>query len=135
MRNKNASFQIRAKARLVQSANTIDPQGHSVWSDPPLRLNSNDAYDPAGSGDQSLEIEETLDQIGRPQDGAEMLSSLDDPISDGQAFDTLNDGEPEDGEEPMVQELTHDDGGVEEDPTKNLLNDDLPIPGSPTSGN
>jgi hypothetical protein len=42
----------------------------------------------------------------------------------GFSFDTLNDGS-ESQEEPIVQELTHDDGGVEPADEQELLMDDI----------
>lgn len=51
-------------------------------------------------------------------------SSTDDPLSDGVAFDTLIDGEPSDND-PVVQEVTKDDGGVEKPAEQELLNDDI----------
>ena len=49
-------------------------------------------------------------------------ASLSDPISNGVAFDTMVDGDPSQTE-PEVQELTHDDGGVEKAPEQELLMD------------
>lgn len=53
-------------------------------------------------------------------------SDLVDPTDDGASFDMLVDGEPED-EQPLVQELTQDDAGVEKAPEQELLVDDLQI--------
>ena len=53
-------------------------------------------------------------------------SSLVDPTDGGASFDMLIDGEPED-EQPIVQELTQDDAGVEPSPEQELLVDDLQI--------
>jgi hypothetical protein len=43
----------------------------------------------------------------------------------GPVFDTLIDGEPDDGEEPEIQTLTKNDGGVETAPEQSLLMDDV----------
>ena len=47
-------------------------------------------------------------------------------MEDGVAFDTLIDGDPSQ-EEPEVQELTRDDGGIEEAPEQSLLMDDIQV--------
>jgi hypothetical protein len=49
------------------------------------------------------------------------------PLEDGVAFDTLTDGDPS-TDTPEVQQVTHDDGGVEKaDPDQNLLIDDISV--------
>jgi len=52
-------------------------------------------------------------------------ASFIDDVSSGDAFDMLIDGDPSQ-EEPVVQELTTNDGGTEEPSDQNLLRDDLP---------
>lgn len=56
---------------------------------------------------------------------SKLTASLEEPTEGGPSEDMLIDGDP-DLDEPEVQELTKDDGGVEEDPTQHLLMDDLP---------
>jgi hypothetical protein len=58
------------------------------------------------------------------------LASTEDPISDGAAFDMLIDGDDEE-DEPLVQELTNNDGGVEPPIDQPLLRDDV-TQGPPT---
>ena len=56
---------------------------------------------------------------------ARLQSSNEDPMADGVAFDTLIDGDPA-TDEPEVQKVTHDDGGIEKaDPDQELLMDDI----------
>jgi len=55
---------------------------------------------------------------------AKTLASTEDPISDGAAFDMLIDGDDEE-DEPVVQELTNNDGGVEPPTDQPLLIDDV----------
>lgn len=57
---------------------------------------------------------------------ARLLASTEDPLSTGVAFDTLIDGKPEDTK-PLVQELTDDDGDINEPDEQRLLIDDLPV--------
>ncbi len=49
-----------------------------------------------------------------------------DRVSDGSAFETLTDGDP-DQDEPIVQLLTEDDGGIEPASEQPLLMDDIPF--------
>jgi hypothetical protein len=56
-----------------------------------------------------------------------ITADTENPLDDGVAFDTLIDGEP-DSAEPAVQRTTKDDGGVEEAPEQELLNDDIVAP-------
>lgn len=49
-----------------------------------------------------------------------------DPTDGGAAFDMLNDGILD--SPPEVQEITRDDGSVEDFVEQDLLNDDLPTP-------
>jgi hypothetical protein len=55
-----------------------------------------------------------------------LLADLEDPIADGEQFDLLMDGKP-DETEPLVQELTDDDGDINEADEQRLLIDDLPV--------
>ena len=54
-----------------------------------------------------------------------VAASNENPLEDGVAFDTLVDGDPS-TDEPEVQKVTHDDGGIEKaDPDQELLMDDI----------
>jgi hypothetical protein len=69
-------------------------------------------------------IEELVESLREAMSENTTQASLEDPTEDGVAFDTLIDGEED--EEPVVQELTRDDGGFEEPREQELLIDDLP---------
>ena len=66
-----------------------------------------------------------------PESIAAMLLSTSEPtvdsdlVSDGSAFETLNDGDP-DQDEPLVQDLTKDDGDIQPADEQVLLMDDIP---------
>jgi len=65
-----------------------------------------------------------------------LRATEDDPVDEliednGTSFDTMIDGDPS-KEEPVVQKLTHDDGGVETPEEKHLLMDDLQTLDYPT---
>lgn len=62
---------------------------------------------------------------GMAADVDDTTEGLEDPLSTGEQFETLVDGEPDGEDTPEVQELTHDDGGVEEPSEQELLRDDL----------
>lgn len=85
----------------------------------------------AGNLEESAKIKGRADEPMIAQPHAE-YADTEDPLSDGAAFDTLIDGEP-DAAEPAVQRTTKDDGGVETAPEQSLLNDDL-VPPSITFG-
>lgn len=51
----------------------------------------------------------------------------DDMVSDGTAYQTLIDGDP-DTEDPIVQNVTRDDGGVVAPEEQDLLMDDISLP-------
>lgn len=56
---------------------------------------------------------------------AQLTAAEENPLEEGVAFDTLVDGDPS-TDEPVVQEVTHDDGGIEKaDPDQDLLMDDI----------
>lgn len=57
---------------------------------------------------------------------ARLISSHADPTDGGAAFDMLNDGILD--AEPEIQEITTDDGSLEEAVEQELLNDDLALP-------
>jgi hypothetical protein len=59
-----------------------------------------------------------------------LQASTEDPISDGVVYDTLVDGDPSQ-EEPIVQQLTNNDGGIEQQDDQELLRDDV-VPGIST---
>ncbi len=98
------------------------------------------------------ELQETLDQAAQtvhdikaelqeqvvdsePSETAESISAMllsnsepvvdADIVSDGSAFETLTDGDPSQ-DEPIVQELTEDDGGIQPADEQSLLMDDIP---------
>lgn len=56
--------------------------------------------------------------------GLDHASGIGDEVSNGDAFDMLIDGDPSE-EEPIVQELTNSDGGVEAPADQSLLRDDV----------
>lgn len=59
-------------------------------------------------------------------DDPEMESDVDDPIGDGEEFELLIDGDPSNAE-PEVQELTHNDGGIQPPTDQPLLIDDVGV--------
>jgi len=59
-------------------------------------------------------------------EGQPVQSNIGDPVSNGEAFDQLVDGDPDD-HTPIVQRLMNTDGGTEPPDEQPLLNDDLPI--------
>lgn len=73
-------------------------------------------------GNSSIKARADAPMIAQPT-----CSSTENPLEDGAAFDTLDDGEVSD-DDPAVQTVTRDDGGVEEAPEQDLLNDDLVVP-------
>jgi len=99
---------------------------------------SNPADSPLGDPDTDAErvdnmiVGEEQPCLIQPEPGPEDVLKLDttasteDPISDGAAYDMLIDGESEEeAGEPVVQEVTNNDGSIEPDPTQPLLIDDV----------
>jgi hypothetical protein len=91
--------------RLLKELNKLDPTGESIPFD-------NSVWQHSGKP---------------PRQNRGLLSNTEDPNAAGVAFDTLIDGEPS-GTPPAVQTTTVNDGGVEQAPEQELLNDDLVVP-------
>lgn len=119
-------MKLEAKARLVQSSpidtSNIKKGAFHRWLGKPedAKITNEDIARGLASKDPHVVKMANFAKNARKWHHA----SLEDPLSDGTAYDTLIDGERSQVD-PEVQELTHDDGGVETAPEKHLLMDDL----------
>jgi len=74
----------------------------------------------------SQDMEEGEVVMAKLQAATRLKASLANPAAGGANYDLLIDGDPSE-DTPIVQELTHDDGGVERPREQNLLMNDLGI--------
>lgn len=92
-------------------------------------VESNSTYDFEGLSTSDPSRDTLMIEPDPESPEAELQSAAADDISNGDAYDLMMDGDPRQ-EEPVVQELTNDDGGIEPPTDQALLKDDVP-PGPP----
>jgi len=111
----------------VKANDTSDQPGMTV-ADPALRPQLQHALGPEGmlTLNASLFNETELKELAQLNAKDSLVQAdTEDPISDGAAYDLLVDGDPSE-EEPVVQELTNNDGSTEAPDDQPLLVDDVP---------
>lgn len=112
---------INAGLRLVQPGDTTTPRHYFTKDE------ARAAFARFKAEQETLAGRElTTAELIAISNGGETTASFADDISDGDAFDMLIDGDPEQ-HEPLVQELTQNDGGTEEPEDQMLLQDDVSV--------
>lgn len=129
-RKGHAAAKARGHEDAVSAYENLISELERANTPPPLKANDTSDFgslptaNPSNSSSATDHEAEEVDNEILGEESCLIQADTEDPISDGDAFDMLIDGDPED-DEPVVQELTNNDGGVEPPTDQPLLRDDV----------